>query len=84
MQLTTSKGKTYQVDFAGGPTVVSKAVLVQLSDERRLPVIAAEFDGLEWLEKPEDNTPAKRWEGYGTLTNISRADNWTVLIRLEK
>ena len=72
MQLTTSKGKAYEARFVGGPTIISGAVMGEIQDSRPLHEIAAELEGLEWLESHPEHSPEKRWEGYTVLQTISR------------
>lgn len=84
MTLTTSKGKTYTADSAGGPTVISGMVFVQMKDERRLSEIAEEFEGLEWMEAYRKSSPDQRWEGFTLLQSISRMTGDIVRIALAK
>ena len=46
--ITTSKGTEHEVDFAWAPTYDGKC-MIQMPDERRLPEIAEEFDGIEHI-----------------------------------
>ena len=84
MQLTTSKGKTYEARFAGGPTFISGAVMGEIQDGRPLHEIAAELEGLEWLESHPASSPEKRWEGYTVLQSISRPRENAVQFSLTK
>ena len=84
MKLTTSKGNDYQVDWIDGPTFTTGEVLLQMKDDRRLPEIAAEFDGLEWLKRESENQGNKSWEGYAVLQMITKLDDGNVRIVLSK
>lgn len=84
MKLTTSKGNEYQVDWIDGPTFTTGEVLLQMMDDRRLPEIAAEFDGLEWLKRESENQGNKSWEGYSVLQMITKLDDGNVRIVLSK
>ena len=84
MKLTTSKGNEYQVDWIDGPTFSTGEVLLQMKDDRRLPEIAAEFDGLDWLKRESENQGNKAWEGYSVLKMITRLDDGTVRMTLDK
>lgn len=83
MKLTTSKGKDYQVEWIDGPTMTTGNVMLRMVDKRRLPEIAAEFDGLEWLKRESENQGNKEWKGYTSLQRISTDGN-TVTIALGK
>lgn len=81
--LETSAGKRYDADFAWAPTR-DGACLIRLQDARRLPEIAAEFDGL--TEITYTDTAAMRaytWTGYTRLISAARsgADVTLKLIR---
>lgn len=82
MLLKTSKGNEYTVDWID--TVSTGGVFLQMVDARPLSVIAPEFDGLEWLERRDENQGDKRFEGYNTLVLIQRAAPEVALIKLAK
>lgn len=84
MKIKTSKGKTYDVDWIDGPTITSGTVLLQMDDSRPLPEIAAEFDGLERIERYSDTQGDKTFEGYSELKSISRGREQKILIELMK
>ena len=72
MKLTTSREKTFEVDWIDGPTSADGRVWLQIPDERRLPEIAADFDGLEWMEKETAHGGTVRYEGWSLLSMIKR------------
>lgn len=84
MKLTTSTGKTHEVQWIDGPTITSGMVMVQMADDRRLPEIAAEFDGLAALTRESETQGNKTWEGYTVLQRIARVSPGVVLIALAK
>lgn len=84
MKLKTSKGHEYEVLSADGPTFTSGAVMIRLQDQRRLPEIAAEFDGLESFERTCEIQGNKAWEGYSVLNMITRLDDGSVRMALKK
>lgn len=84
MKLKTSKGHEYDVVFVDGPTFISGDVVIQLHDIRRLPEIAAEFDGLERFERTSESRGNKAWEGYSDLQRIVRMGDGSVQIALNK
>lgn len=84
MKLTTSKNKEYVVDWIDGPTITSGHVMMQMSDERKLAVIASEFDGLEWLKRESEDQGDKLYEGYSDLVSIVRRNPDVVLLSFAK
>jgi len=84
MKLTTSKGNEYTVDWIDGATVISNELILQMSDTRSLPVIAAEFDGLEWLKRESEQQGNKEFNGFNVLNRIYRLTNGKVQIALCK
>lgn len=84
MRLKTSKGNEYDVAFVDGPTIISGRVILEMADPRRLPEIAAEFDGIARLERTDENQGDKSWEGYTELAAITRQPGGSVLIQLAK
>lgn len=67
MKLRTSTKREYEVDFAGGPSLTSGQVLVQMQSEHRLSEIVPEFDGLAWFERLSETEGDKRFEGYSRV-----------------
>lgn len=84
MKLTTSKGKTYTVVYADGPTRMTGNVMIRMEDARPLLEIGAEFDRLEHLNVTDDNVPEKDWTGYTQLAALRRLNSTDVLIELAK
>jgi hypothetical protein len=84
MKLTTSNGKTYEVDWIDGATVTDGRLWMQMSDDRRLPEIANEFDGLEWMEKESEHTGITRYEGWSMVSMIKRESKEKVQIAFVK
>lgn len=82
MLLKTSKNKEYTVDWVD--TVMDGKLFLQMADIRHLPEIAAEFDGLEWLKREDENQGDKLYEGFDTLHHIQRADPGVVIISIER
>lgn len=84
MKLTTSKGLTYDVEWIDGPTMISGAVILRMKDNRRLPEIAAEFDGLESMKRESETQGNKEWTGFSALQRISTTGDSFVQIALAK
>lgn len=61
MTLTTSRGKTYEVEWIDGPTMTSGRVVMRMADSRSLAEIAAELDGLEWMKRADLQQGDKQW-----------------------
>lgn len=73
--ITTSKGKTYTVISAWAPSVIDGSCGIQLLDARRLPEIAAEFDGLTHIHFSDSQTGEYDFDGYTQLVSIRRKDD---------
>lgn len=82
MLLKTSNGNTYNIDWID--TVSTGYLFMQMTDERALSVIAAEFEGLEWLMRESENQGDKRFDGYTRLDMIQRAAPGVVLLKLTR
>ena len=82
MLLKTSNGNTYTVDWID--TAMSGDLYLQMQDERALSVIAAEFDGLDWLERKSENEGDKWFDGYSALRHIQRAEPGVVIVSISK
>lgn len=80
MKLTTSRNKEYDVIMIGGPTRTSGSVMMEMRDDRRLPEIAAEFDGLDWMKRESKTEGNKEYTGFSVLRSIQRQQGGTVLL----
>lgn len=83
MQLITSNGKAYAVDWAD-TAMRTGELLFEMPDERRLPDIAREFDCLEWLERRDENQGDKRFDGFSRLVAVQRTGGDRVMLTLDK
>lgn len=70
-KLTTSKGLTYEVTTAFAPLYDGSCV-ISLHDNRRLPEIAEEFDGLTTMHLIDTDVGEADFDGYNTLMSIMR------------
>lgn len=86
MKITTNKGKTFDVNWAFGPTSASGSLMIELADNRLLSEIAADFEGNSKIEKTNETKPGvtEVYEGFTELTIIQRNKNGSVLVKLEK
>lgn len=86
MKITTSKGKTLDVNWAFGPTSASGSLMIEIPDNRLLSEIAADFEGNRKIEKTNETKPGvtEVYEGFTDLTIIQRNKNGSVFVKLEK
>ena len=72
MQITTSKGKTFDIQFIGSPLRNSNKLMIELEDERLISEISADFEGLSTIEMTENNLPNVKhiYEGFTKLAGI--------------
>lgn len=82
MTITTNKNRTYPVQWIDTSIINANVLALQMTDSRRLPEIAAEFDGLTKISRKDENQGDKEFTGFSTLVGIKRigAD---VLIQME-
>lgn len=80
--ITTSTGKTYDVDYAWAP-LMDGSCQIMLQDNRPLSTIATEFEELTNIHFVDTETGEADYTGYSVLFSISR-DSRGVLIKLSK
>lgn len=82
MRIITTKNKTVEVDFAWAPTA-DGSCMIQYADDRRLPEIAAEWDGLETIHFTDGAAEKEYdWTGYTRLMQITTPQHGKVQIVL--
>ena len=79
--ITTSRGKTFDVDLFFH-YAREDSCSITLQDERRLPEIAQDFDGLDSITL-NDPAGATQYTGYNRLTRV-QIIRGGVQLRLEK
>lgn len=85
MTIKTSKGQTYQVEWIDGPTITTGGVVLSLiEDNRRLPDIAADFDGLTEIQRYSETQGDKTFTGFTRLWSITLHQDGAVMIELRK
>lgn len=87
MNITTSKGKTFDINFIHVPLRDGNRVMIDLADSRTLAKIAADFDGLTTITKTDDIRPnvTETYEGFTRLVAIQRnTAAGTVRLTLER
>lgn len=80
--ITTSRGKTYPVDYCGIGYL--GMIKLQLQDSRPLGHIAPEMDGLEWLVYTDNDGTIQRFEDFCVLKRAEWVDGHSVVILLDK
>lgn len=70
MTLQTSKGKTFDIQWASTLFTTTRDFIVQFEDERDISEIVSDFEGCEWFEWDTLSGDHKRAEGYSKIKNI--------------
>lgn len=83
MKITTSKGKTFEINFIWPMNRDGGRLMIELADDRPMAQIAQDFDGIETIEKTDEKKPGVKevYEGYTSLVMMSR-ENYEGVIRL--
>lgn len=81
-KITTSKGKTYDIDYVY-LNDVNHTLRVSMHTEKRFPVLAEDFDGCDTLTYENGEAVRIVYEGYTALTFLSRSND-IVSLTLEK
>lgn len=83
MKITTSRGKTFDINWAWVSTRRGDSLMIELKDDRPMAEIAADFDGVETFESKDEKKPNVKevYTGYTKLIIMSR-DNADGVIRL--
>lgn len=84
MTLTTSKGKTFAIDWMWGPVGANDDLMLEYADDRPLSEIAADFEGCEGFHRESETEGDKDWEGYTRLRSIVRSGRGRVQLTLYK
>ena len=72
MTITTSQNKTYTVLWIDTSLFNPNILVLEMTDSRRLPVIASEFDELTQVDKFDENEGDKTFLGFSTLILVKR------------
>lgn len=83
MKLTTSKGKTFDINYIWPTMRNGEKLMIELEDDRPMTQIADDFDGIEVFEKTDKKKPGVKevFTGFTRLVNMSR-ENYEGVIRL--
>ena len=72
MTMQTSKGKTYDVNYAAD-IINTNRFRAEFADNRLLSEIAPEFEGCEWIKTSDPLTSDFEYEGYTELGAVERS-----------
>ena len=75
MKIETSKGKTHDIESMGQMLRESNRIYINLLDDRAIPMIAKDMDGLSTIRKTEDESGAhvyEMYEGFDVLAGLQR------------
>lgn len=87
MQITTNRGKTFDVTFIGALNRFAYRVLIEMKDDIPLADLAADFDGLTTITKTDADRPGVKevFEGFTRLTGMQHNKQaGTIRLTLEK
>lgn len=72
MTVTTSRGKTFPVDWMWGPVGLFGELMLQLHDDRDLSAIAADFEHVGSFRRESAAEGDMTFEGYTAMRSILR------------
>lgn len=73
MTVKTDRGKTFNVNYAWGPTRTTGELMIELADDARaLSEICADFENVQTFERKDENEGNMTFAGYTDLVSISR------------
>lgn len=83
MTITTSKGKTFDINWMWSTNRGGNRLMIEMEDSRSMSDIADDFEGVCTITKTDSKTPGVKevYEGFTTLVILSR-DNADGVIRL--
>ena len=82
-KLTTSKGKTFDVDYAWAPAP-DGSLHIQMRTDRRLHLIAKDLDACETITYEDPQAGELIFTGYTAVRQIIGYDNGKVTVRLRQ
>ena len=76
MTVTTRKGKTFDVNYAWGPVRSTGELMIELAaDARPISEIAADFEGVQVFDRPDEHQGNMTFVGYTELVSVVRDRN---------
>lgn len=82
MTVTTSKGKTFEINWMWGPVGQNEDLMLEYEDDRPMAEIAADFEGCESFHRESEYEDDKDFTGYTRLRSIVRAGRGKVQLTL--
>ena len=82
MKVTTSKGKTFDVDWMWGPVGQNEDLMLEYADDRPLSRIAKDFEGCDSFHRESETEGDMDWTGYTGLRSIVRSGRGKVQLTL--
>lgn len=83
MRIETSKGTQHIVEWIDSPIQNENKLYIHMVAEMTLVDAVTEFDGLEWVQRYDENQGDKRFEGYNRLA-LARIDGDKLTIMMVK
>lgn len=84
MTITTSRGQTFNVNWAWAQEDENR-LMIELPETRSIGEIAADFDGLEKIDRRSESEGDRVYEGYDALTRVIKdTDKGTALLTMER
>lgn len=83
MKIRTERG-TWETAWIDCPITRKDQVMMEITDERRIPSVAADFDGLHDIVREDDEQGNKTFSDYADLIHISRETDGSVMVILQK
>ena len=84
MTITTSTGKTFDVNWAWAPRNTNR-LRIEMHDTRTIKEIAEDFDGLESISRKSETEGDDVYMGYKKLTGVNQDTvKGTVQLTLER
>lgn len=84
MTVTTSKGKTFVIDWMWAPVGQNEDLKIEYKDDRLLSSIAKDFEGCESFHRESEAEGNKDWTGYTRIRSIARMARGKVQLTLYK
>lgn len=76
MQIRTDQQKTFDVNYAWGPVRSTGELMIELTaDARPISEIAADFEGVQVFDRPDEHQGNMTFVGYTELVSVVRDRN---------
>lgn len=74
MTVTTSRNKTFRIEWMWGPVDYDGSLMLQMEDDRLLSEIAIDFEGIEHFHRESEEEGDIDYDGYTVLKAILRPE----------